>query len=126
MTGVRLKPHPLYGINLPTSGWQQKLIVSRNSLLRSTASSLTIHHIFLNSHGFRTLVGRGDTCLKAPLGPDLNFYGCSLSSCCCFTSHFLGAETGILLSYSSRRCPSHKITELATILALMFHQSIQS
>lgn len=122
--GLSLKPHPLYGINHSTSDWRQKLILSRDSPLCSTASSLTIHHVFLNSHGFRILIGREDTCLETPLGPDLNLYRCSLSSCCCFTSCFLGAEIGIFLSYSSGRCPSHKITEAAIMLALIFHQSI--
>lgn len=92
MKGARIKPYTWYGISLPTSDWWQNLVLSRESLLSSTASSLTIHYIFLNSHGFQTLVGRGNTCPKIPLGPDLNLYGCSLSSCGWFISYFRGAD----------------------------------
>lgn len=126
MKGIRLKPHALYGVNLPSSDWQQKLILSRDWLLCSTTLLLTTCHIFINSHGFRTPIGRRDTCLKTSLGPDLNLYGRSIFSRCCFTSCFLGAETGILCCDSSERCPSRKITALTTILALIFYQSIQS
>lgn len=112
-------------MSLPTSDWQQKLIHSRCSPFCSTASWLTTRHIFLHSHGFRTPTGRGDRSQNSTW-PRLELQWVQPLQCCCFTSHFLGADTGILFYCSSGRCPSHKITVLASVLALIFHQSIQS
>lgn len=65
MKGVRLKPHSCRASTSQLRTCSRSL--SSLEIHYSTALPLTISHIFLNIHGFRTLIGRGTLLLKIHL-----------------------------------------------------------